>query len=44
MSSTMFEKKDSTLNVWPDGRLDTAISPVLEKRCVSSWRAFSIST
>ena len=31
MSSTTFEKKDSTLNVWPDGRLDTATSPVLEK-------------
>ena len=31
MSSTIFEKKDGTLNVWPEGRLDTATSPVLEK-------------
>ena len=31
MSSTIFEKKDSTLSVWPEGRLDTATSPVLEK-------------
>ena len=31
MSSTIFEKKDSTLNVLPEGRLDTATSPVLEK-------------
>ena len=31
MSSTIFEKKGSTLNVWPEGRLDTATSPVLEK-------------
>ena len=29
--STIFEKKDSTLSVWPEGRLDTATSPVLEK-------------
>ena len=31
MSSTIFEKKDGTLNVLPEGRLDTATSPVLEK-------------
>ena len=31
MSSTIFEKKDSTLHVWPEGRLDTATSPVFEK-------------
>ncbi len=31
MSSTVFEKKDTTLSVWPEGRLDTATSPVLEK-------------
>ena len=31
MSSTIFEKKDSVLNVCPEGRLDTATSPVLEK-------------
>ena len=31
MSSTIFEKKDGTLNVLPEGRLDTATSPALEK-------------
>ena len=31
MSSTIFEKKDGTLNVLPEGRLDTATSPVLER-------------
>ena len=30
MSSTVFEKEGTTLTVKPDGRLDTATSPVLE--------------
>ena len=31
MSSTVYEKKDSVLNVAPEGRLDTATAPVLEQ-------------
>ena len=31
MGATVFEKKDSLLTVRPEGRLDTATSPVLEK-------------
>ena len=30
MSSTVFEKEGTTLTVKPEGRLDTATSPVLE--------------
>ena len=31
MSATVFECKDGVLTVLPEGRLDTATSPVLEK-------------
>ena len=31
MSETVFDKKGSVLTVYPEGRLDTATSPVLEK-------------
>ena len=34
MSTTIFEKQGSNLTVRPKGRLDTATSPVLDRKSV----------